>query len=338
MKPCGFVNFLGNLAGARGAPIVKPYKMVYHSKVNGLCHWPYFDEGKGFCGLFGYVTPAKPEMKVREFESYRSVYCGLCKQLKRDYGFASRMLLNYDLVTVALLADGLSGEEGRPCAQRCIASPLRKRCMLQETRGLRLAAAALVLLSWYKLADDVADETLGKRLAARAARLALRGAHKKAAAAFPDLDGSLAAETARQQKLEAEQSQNPDEAAEPTGRMTGAIFALCAENEAQVHILQRLGLFLGKILYWLDAAEDYGKDAEKGRYNVFRLAGLEQAQAVERTKVLCRMAAGEAARCYNLLDLRLNRPIFDNIIFLGLPASIVRAGQPPQHTKHAAIA
>lgn len=287
--------------------------------------------------MFGYVTPAKPEMKVREFESYRAVYCGLCKQLKTDYGFASRMLLNYDLVTVALLADGLSGEAGRPCAERCMANPLHKRCMLHATAGLRLAAAALVLLSWYKLADDVADEAFGKRFAARAARLALRGAHRRAAAAFPKLDERLAQETANQQALEARQSRNPDEAAEPTGRMTGAIFALCAASEAQAHILERLGLFLGKVLYWLDAAEDYEKDEAKGRYNVFRQAGLERQAAVERTKELCRLAAGEAARCYNLLDLQLNRPILDNIIFLGLPASIARAGQPPQHQKHAAL-
>ncbi|WP_283129067.1 DUF5685 family protein, partial [Allofournierella massiliensis] len=32
--------------------------------------------------MFGYVTPEKPEMKVKEFESYRAMYCGLCKQLK----------------------------------------------------------------------------------------------------------------------------------------------------------------------------------------------------------------------------------------------------------------
>lgn len=288
--------------------------------------------------MFGYVTPAKPEMKVKEFESYRAVYCGLCKQLKQDYGFASRMLLNYDLVTVALLADGLSGQAGRPCAERCIANPLHKRCMLHDTAGLGLAAAALVLLSWYKLADDVADEAFVKRLAARAARLALMRAHKKAAAAFPALDACLAQETARQQTLEAAKSQNPDEAAEPTGRMTGAIFALCAASEAQVHILERLGLFLGKVLYWLDAAEDYEKDKAKGRYNVFRLAGLEREEAVERARQLCRLAAGEAARCYNLLDLQLNRPILDNIIFLGLPASIARAGEAPRHTKHAALA
>ena len=67
--------------------------------------------------MFGYVTPEKPEMKVKEFESYRAMYCGLCKQLKADYGFLPRMLLNYDLVTVALLADGLSGETGSPCRE-----------------------------------------------------------------------------------------------------------------------------------------------------------------------------------------------------------------------------
>ena len=101
--------------------------------------------------MFGYVTPDKGEMKVREYECYRAVYCGLCMQLKADYGFVSRMLLNYDLVTVALLADGISGEKGSPCMKRCMANPLRRRCMHAGTQGLRLAAASLVLLSWYKL-------------------------------------------------------------------------------------------------------------------------------------------------------------------------------------------
>lgn len=288
--------------------------------------------------LFGYVTPAKPEMKVKEFESYRAVYCGLCKQLKADYGFVSRFLLNYDLVTVALLADGLSGQQGSPCAERCIASPVRKRCLLRRTEGLRLAAASLVLLSWYKLADDEADEGFFKRLAAGTLRFLLRGAHRKAAAAYPGVDAVLAAETRRQQELEARQSQNSDEAAEPTGLMTGAIFALCAKAPEQEHILRRLGLVLGKVLYWLDAAEDYEKDQKKGRYNVYLLQGLTKEQAVAQAQFSCRMAAGEAARCYNLLELQLNRPILDNIIFLGLPASIQRAGQPPQQTKHAALA
>ena len=291
---------------------------------------------KGARGVFGYVTPDKGEMKVREYECYRAVYCGLCMQLKADYGFVSRMLLNYDLVTVALLADGLSGEQGSPCMKRCMANPLRRRCMHAGTAGLRLAAASLVLLSWYKLTDDLADESFARRFASGALRFMLRRAHKKAAAAQPKLDRLLAEQTVCQQTLEQAGCTSPDEAAEPTGRMTAAILEQCAVQPDQVHILGRMGLFLGKILYWLDAAEDYDKDREKGRYNVFLRMGLDRAAAIEQAALQCRLAAGEVARCYNLLRLELNRPILDNIIFLGLPAGIRRAGQPPKHEKHAA--
>ena len=286
--------------------------------------------------MFGYVTPDKGEMKVREYECYRAVYCGLCMQLKADYGFVSRMLLNYDLVTVALLADGISGEKGSPCMKRCMANPLHRRCMHAGTQGLRLAAASLVLLSWYKLADDLEDEPFARRFASGMLRFLLCRAHKKAAAAQSELDRLLAEQTVCQQTLEQAGCANPDEAAEPTGRMTAAIREKCAVRPEDAHILSRMGLFLGKILYWLDAAEDYDKDKEKGRYNVFLRMGLDRAAAIEQATLQCRLAAGEVARCYNLLRLELNRPILDNIIFLGLPAGIRRAGQPQKHEKHAA--
>lgn len=286
--------------------------------------------------MFGYVTPDKGEMKVREYECYRAVYCGLCMQLKADYGFVSRMLLNYDLVTVALLADGISGEKGSPCMKRCMANPLHRRCMHAGTQGLRLAAASLVLLSWYKLADDLEDEPFARRFASGTLRFLLCRAHKKAAAAQSELDRLLAEQTVCQQTLEQAGCANPDEAAEPTGRMTAAILEKCAVRPEDAHILSRMGLFLGKILYWLDAAEDYDKDKEKGRYNVFLRMGLDRAAAIEQATLQCRLAAGEVARCYNLLRLERNRPILDNIIFLGLPAGIRRAGQPQKHEKHAA--
>ncbi|MEG2922942.1 MAG: DUF5685 family protein, partial [Oscillospiraceae bacterium] len=41
--------------------------------------------------MFGYVMPCRPELKMRECGEYRSYYCGLCKELKREYGFTSRM-------------------------------------------------------------------------------------------------------------------------------------------------------------------------------------------------------------------------------------------------------
>lgn len=108
--------------------------------------------------MFGYVLPCKPEMKVREWQAYRAYYCGLCKQLAREYGLLARMLLNYDLVLLAMLADGLADTPGCARPERCIAGPLNRRPVCAATPGLSLAADALVLTAFYKLDDDVADE------------------------------------------------------------------------------------------------------------------------------------------------------------------------------------
>ena len=277
--------------------------------------------------MFGYLLPCKPEMKVKEFEAYRSVYCGLCKQLADDYGLLGRMFLNYDLVLVSLMADGLSGQEGRPCAERCMVNP-RRRCMLRDTEGLRLAADGLILTVWYKLADDMADEGLVRRMGTRMLRLLARRLHRKAAARRPELDRPLAHATADHAAEEKEGGAGDILAADPTARMTGALFAACAAEESQRTALYRMGLFLGKIIYYLDAAEDFGSDVKKGRYNVFALHGLDAAGAIGEARRQCRAAAAEAARSYTMLNLRLNKPIWDNIVYLGLPQSIAQAGQP----------
>ncbi len=277
--------------------------------------------------MFGYLLPCKPEMKVKEFEAYRSVYCGLCKQLAADYGLLGRMFLNYDLVLVSLMADGLSGQEGRPCAERCMVNPQR-RCMLRDTNGLQLAADSLILTVWYKLADDLSDEGLVRRTGAWILRLLTRRLHRKAAARRPELDRILAQATADQATVEKEGCTGYDQAADPTARMTGALFAQCASIESQRKVLYRMGLFLGKIIYYLDAAEDFASDVKKGRYNVFALHGLDAAGAIGAAQQQCQMAAAEAARSYSMLELRLNKPIWDNIVYLGLPQSIAQAGQP----------
>ena len=141
--------------------------------------------------MFGYVLPLTAELKVREWHAYRAYYCGLCKELKREYGFLSRFLLNYDLVLPALLADGMAGTQARMCPERCMANPVEKRPMCQSTAGLALAADALVLTVYYKLADDLADERFFKRLPALVLWPFLSRMRKKAAVRRPALDETL---------------------------------------------------------------------------------------------------------------------------------------------------
>lgn len=277
--------------------------------------------------MFGYVLPVKAEMKVKEFDAYRAVYCGLCKQLQKSYGVFSRFLLNYDLVLLALVADALSGEAGCVQCEGCFANPLAKRRTLHGTEGLCLAADGLILLSYHRLRDNLADEGFAKRLGYGLALPYMKHQHKKAAAHRPHIDAVLQAQMQRQAALEATGCADVDEACDPTAQMCAALFAEASQEESQKTILRRLGLFAGQVVYLLDAAEDYDEDAKRGRYNVFVQAGLSRQEAIEATRRRCRMAAGEIARCYNLFPASRATPILDNIFFLGLPAGIAAAGQ-----------
>ena len=53
--------------------------------------------------MFGYVKVYKPELKMKEFEMYRGIYCSLCKQLGKSYGLFARMTLSYDFAFMAIL-------------------------------------------------------------------------------------------------------------------------------------------------------------------------------------------------------------------------------------------
>lgn len=284
--------------------------------------------------VFGYVLPHTAELRVREWHAYRAYYCGLCKELKREYGFLPRMLLNYDLVLPALLADGAANAAAPMAPERCIANPIERRPMCGRSDGLALAADALVLTAYYKLCDDCADERFLKRWAAGLLRLLLKRKSAKAAARRPALDEAMRTQTAAQQALEQRKSQSADEAADPTARMTQAIFAEAVPGS---RASARMGLFIGKIVYYLDAAEDFADDARRGAYNVFALQGLSRAEAVAEAQRLCRMCAGETALAYNLLDAGPCKAILDNIVFLGLAQSIAHAGEKRAKPRHGAV-
>ena len=38
--------------------------------------------------MFGYVVLNKPEIKFKDFDMYRSFYCGLCRELRERYGIS----------------------------------------------------------------------------------------------------------------------------------------------------------------------------------------------------------------------------------------------------------
>ena len=81
--------------------------------------------------MFGYVKPVQSELLVKEYDFYRATYCGICRSMKKHTGFFSNLSLNYDGVILALARMlYIPDSDISAKMKRCVAHPLKKRCML----------------------------------------------------------------------------------------------------------------------------------------------------------------------------------------------------------------
>lgn len=267
--------------------------------------------------MFGYIRAAKPELKVRELELYKAVYCSLCRKLGKSYGFLSRFTLSYDFTFLALLQLGLTPGCDSFERKRCAFNPLKKCNYCKNSSALEMPSAAAMIMLYYKLADDISDERGLKRLGYRVLKPIFSSAHKKAARAFPELEKILAEYIFAQNALEADSCTELDRAADPTAQALAEIFALCSEEQSQKRVLQRLGYCLGRFIYLLDAVCDFEADMKSGSYNALKGEGsLEKARLrIEPQLYFC---INEAGKAFELLKLYKYEAILGNIIYLGL--------------------
>ena len=108
--------------------------------------------------MFGYIRTDVPELRVRENEYYRAVYCGLCRAQGKCTGQCSRMTLSYDMTFLALLRLAISKETPEIKSGRCLAHPFKKRAYVADCDALSYCAYASALLFYGKTVDDILDE------------------------------------------------------------------------------------------------------------------------------------------------------------------------------------
>lgn len=267
------------------------------------------------------MKPAQSQLRVCELEAYKAVYCGLCRQLGRTFGFPARFTLSYDGTFLALLAMAVAEPEPVLSPGRCPFHPLGRRAICRENESLAFAADAVALTLHWKFRDDLADEGFFRRVLSGGGQLLTVGAYRKAAARQPSLDAALEEMTNAQAALEAENCSNPDAAAEPTAKVYSAVLSALSAEEDQRRVLARLGYLLGRYIYLADALDDLEKDGQAGRYNPFIAASCDLVGSEElrqRGKGSLFLTIGEAERTYRLLRVRRFGPILENIFTLGL--------------------
>ena len=275
--------------------------------------------------MFGYVRPLRGELKVKEYESFKAVYCGLCHRMAHRCGFTARFLINYDLTFMAMLLTD-AGTAPNYEFHRCIASPFRKKCCHCATPALDSAADYSVILSWWKLRDAVQDEGGWKALGARLAMLFLYRAYRKAARAAPEFDQAVSANLAELAQLEREHCPSLDRPADKFARILAAA-ATAIQTESRRRALEQVFYHTGRIVYLLDAADDLEEDVQRGRYNPlanrFDLkGGVLDTDQKEMLRLTLRHSENLLISAYQLLEPGPWSEILTNIIYLGIPAVI----------------
>ncbi|MBR4122960.1 MAG: hypothetical protein IKT93_00920 [Clostridia bacterium] len=266
--------------------------------------------------MFGYIKAAKGEMKVKEFESYKAVYCSLCKELGKSYGFLARLTLSYDFTFLALLNMSLKPECCSVKRGRCTFNPLKKCNYCEKTEDLKMPSAAAMIMLYYKIKDNIADEKGFKKIGFKLLLPVFSRAYKKAAYDFPQIEKIVSEYIKEQDELERNNCTSIDIAADPTAKALSQIFMLCSEDQMQKRVLQRLGYCMGRYIYLLDAVSDLEEDIKKNSYNVLKADC--NGDVKEKVKPQLYFCINESAKAFELLDIKKFKTILGNIIYLGL--------------------
>lgn len=273
--------------------------------------------------MFGYVKPFKPHMRICEYDTYKAVYCGLCKVLGKEYGFVSRMTLSYDFAFLGLMALALNDSPAEVEPQRCIAHPWRKTPCLKAPEGLVYTAAAAEILIHNKIKDDLDDRRFLAKFFPWFLLKITKRSYAKAEKFYPELAAYTAEQMSRQAKLEKDNCKSIDRASEPSSNILAEIAAGLSEDEKQKRILRRFGYLLGRYVYIADAFDDVEKDFRTGGFNPLVIGnptinGLNLPEIQKRTTDSVNFTLGALADSYVQLEIKRFKPIIDNIVYLGL--------------------
>lgn len=271
--------------------------------------------------MFGYIRPLITELKVKELEGYKACYCGLCHTLGKEYGLASRFILNYDFVFLAMLLwdkdRNIIIEE-----KRCVGCVHKKKRCCKATPAMESAAALSIILTWWKLRDEIADEGFLKATVCKAASLFLRRAYNKAARQYPEFDREVRDNLEKLSTLENTNCESIDAAADCFAHILSA--AAKSEDKNKSRILEQILYHVGRWIYIIDAYDDFDDDIKSGNYNAVaaRFAGKtaiddEIRERMRNTLMHSRNMAGNS---FELLDETPWSGIVRNIIALGMPA------------------
>ena len=261
--------------------------------------------------MFGYVVAHKPELKMREFHKYKAYYCGLCKVLREKYGTLGQMTLTYDMTFLIVLLTSLYENESKVEEKRCIVHPIKKQKMLYN-EITEYAADMNIVLSYFKMLDDWKDE---KSKLGLAGVHALRKSYLELEKKYPEKCHRIQKCMRLLNRCEAEQEENIDLTARYFGELMGEL--LVYKKDVWEKTLRRMGFYLGKFIYIMDAYDDVEKDMEQGNYNAL-IPLYGKTDFDDRCRDMLNYVLAECTSQFEMLPCIEDAEILRNILYAGV--------------------
>lgn len=211
--------------------------------------------------MFGYVTVNKPELKIREFNRYHAYYCGLCHTLKTRYGLSGQLTLTYDMTFLVLLLTSLYEPETVYSRKHCMVHPVKKHeLLLNEISDY--AADMNVALAYHHFRDDWDDE---RKLNGFAGAAFIRKKYAVIEKRYPRQCHAMETSLKELRQYESQGEKNLDYVSGCFGTLMAELFVY--KQDIWEENLRKIGFFLGKYIYLIDAYFDLEEDIKKKNYN-----------------------------------------------------------------------
>ena len=260
--------------------------------------------------MFGYVTVCEPELKVKDLKKYRAYYCGLCRTLKEDYGFMGQMTLTYDMTFAVILLSSLYETTTKHEEHRCKVHPAKRQHMLQNE--ITSYAAMNVLLAYYHMEDDWQDD---RKVSSLMTKSLIQGKAKKIIEKYPRQSEIIRKSLKELGECEHENSMDIDRAAGCFGRLMAELFVW--KEDIWEKTLRKMGFYLGKFIYLMDAYEDLPEDRKKNRYNPLKELAKRPDYEAQMEQIL-RMMIAESTVRFEQLPCLVDVDILRNILYDGV--------------------
>lgn len=262
--------------------------------------------------MFGYLMTKRDQLKVMDDEFYKSIYCGLCYHLRKDYGLHTSLFLTYDLTFLTCLFSSLYESPYEKKVHFCPKHPIRPENM-RINDWTAYGAALTILLSYHNLLDDYEDEKSWKSLAMA---MSLSKAYEEVGKTYKKEKEMVVSYMEETKKIEKMGTDNLDQVSYPTGHMLGSIFSI-RKDEFQKDLYE-MGFYLGKFIYFMDAYEDVEEDIKNQNFNPLKNRYRKDEKFEETIWLILNDTAARAVRAFERLPILRNGELLRNILYSGM--------------------